>query len=264
MNTFTFPLPDCPQDLRSYRRKAEPFPFTAQPKTPDEVLTLARQCLFYWLHKLILVTHITADPRHFNVEMPYCTVLIIKGPVPEEMMWYIWALSAQYDCAIAVPAFALYHLLCEQQFSGTYLDQLLSIHLHACNNPGLQVITGIEGLSLAEEEASSLQNTARSIQEELSQFQTDFLNSSMVFPTPPLSQDSDPWGGPLSQDPYYYEEEPGTRVYPVLPSPTHVEAGIDDALAKIADDRYFQQSDDDNFAPHMEHDDFADHEPIIK
>ncbi|MED6216966.1 hypothetical protein PIB30_013181 [Stylosanthes scabra] len=218
MNTFTFPLSDCPQDHWFYRRKANPFPFSTKPKTPDEVLKLAKQCLFYWLHRLLM------------------------GLIPEEMMWYIWALSAQYDCAIAVPAFTLYHLLCEPQFSGTYLDQLLSMfapiplwrgklynalqdqgiwnisyrkkqkfycffilrrhfhydrhydnlytrnninivgyskiwpikerdclntlvsHLHNCNNPGLQVITGIERLSLAEEEASSSQNT---IQEDL-------------------------------------------------------------------------------------------------
>ncbi|MED6206664.1 hypothetical protein PIB30_029019 [Stylosanthes scabra] len=228
MNTFTFPLPDCPQDHRFYRRKAYPFPSATGPKTPEEVLTLAKQCLFYWLHKLLLVTHITADSRHFNVEMPYCVVPIIKGPIPEEMMWYIWALSAQYECAIAVPAFTIYHLLCEQQFSGTYLDQLLSMrydtlytrnsinivgyskiwpikernclntlvsHLHNCNNPGIQVIAGIEGLSLAEEEASSSQNI---MQEDLHQFQTDFFTSSIIFPTPPLSQNSDPWGGPLS------------------------------------------------------------------
>ncbi|MED6163814.1 hypothetical protein PIB30_083674, partial [Stylosanthes scabra] len=36
MNTFTFPLPDCPQDHRFYRRKANPFPFSTKPKTPDE------------------------------------------------------------------------------------------------------------------------------------------------------------------------------------------------------------------------------------
>ncbi|MED6124325.1 hypothetical protein PIB30_057919 [Stylosanthes scabra] len=290
MNTFTFSLPDCPQDHRFYRRKADPFPFSTKPKTPDEVLNLAKQCLFYWLHKLLMVTHITADPLHFNVDMPYCVVPIIKGPIPEEMMWYIWALSAQYDCAIVVPAFTLYHLLCEQQFSGTYLDQLLSMfaptplwrgklynalqaqgiwhvsyrkknninivgyskiwpikerdclntlvsHLYNCNNPGLQVITGIEGLSLAEEEASSSQNT---IQEGLNQFQTDFFTSSIIFPTPPLSQESDP--------------------------PTHVDAGIDDYAIEEYDrlgDRYGQQTDDD-FPPHMEHDDFADHKPIIK
>ncbi|MED6165965.1 hypothetical protein PIB30_104645, partial [Stylosanthes scabra] len=180
MNTFTFPLPDCPQDHQFYRRKASPFPFSRKPKTPEEILNLARQCLFYWLHKLLMVTHISADPRHFNVDMPYCVVPIIKGPIPEEMMWYIWALSAQYDCAIAVPAFTLYHLLCEPQnninivgYSKIWpikerdcLNTLVS-HLHNCNNPGLQVITGIEGLSLAEEEASSSQNT---IQEELNQF----------------------------------------------------------------------------------------------
>ncbi|MED6189901.1 hypothetical protein PIB30_100542 [Stylosanthes scabra] len=345
MNTFTFPLPDCPQDHRFYRRKADPFPFSTKPKTPEEVQNLAKQCLFYWLHKLLLITHITADPRHFNVDMPYCTcvVPIIKGPIPEEMMWYIWALSAQYDCAIAVPAFAFYHLLCEPQFSGTYLDQLLSMfapvplwrgklynalqaqgiwnvsyrkkqkfycffilrrhfhydrhydtlytrnninivgyskiwpikerdclntlvsHLHNCNNPGLQVINGIEGLSLSEEEASSSQN----MQEDLSQFQTNFFTSSIIFPTPPLSQDSDPWGGPLSQDPYNYEEEPGARVYHILSSPIHVDARIDDDAIDDATEEYDRlgnqycpQSDDDNFAP--QYDDFADHEPIIK
>ncbi|MED6123575.1 hypothetical protein PIB30_050374 [Stylosanthes scabra] len=104
------------------------------------------------------------------------------------------------------------------------LNTLVS-HLHNCNNPSLQVITGIEGLSLAEEEASSSQNT---IQEDLNQFQTDFFTSSIIFPTPPLSQDSDPWGDPLSQNPYDYEEEPDARVYPILSSPTHVDAGIDD------------------------------------
>ncbi|MED6153701.1 hypothetical protein PIB30_104630, partial [Stylosanthes scabra] len=320
-------------------RKANPFPFSKKPKTPEEILDLARQCLFYWLHKLLMVTHISADPRHFNVDMPYCVVPIIKGPILEEMMWYIWALSAQYDCAIAIPAFTLYHLLCEPQFSGTYLDQLLSMfapiplwrgklynalqaqgiwnvsyrkkqkfycfftlrrhfhydrhydtlytrnninivgyskiwlikerdclntlvsHLHNCNNPGLQVITGIERLSLAEEEASSSQNT---IQEELNQFQTNFFTSSIMFPTPPLSQDSDPWGGPLSQNPYDYKEETDARVYPILASPTHVDAGIDDNDGIREYDHYCQQSDDDSLPPHMEHDDFADHEPIIK
>ncbi|MED6218806.1 hypothetical protein PIB30_029993 [Stylosanthes scabra] len=114
------------------------------------------------------------------------------------------------------------------------------------------------------------------MQEDSNQFQTNFFTSSIIFPTPPLSQDSDPWGGPLSQDPYNYKEEPGARVYPVLSNPTHVDTGIDDteeldddALARLAEyedlgNLYFQESDDDNFAPHMEHDDFADHEPIIK
>ncbi|MED6198761.1 hypothetical protein PIB30_069596 [Stylosanthes scabra] len=101
-------LKNCPQDHQFYRRKANPFSFSTKPKTPDEILNLAKQCLFYWLHRLLMVTRITADPRHFNVDMPYCVVPIIKGPIPEEMMWYIWALSAQYDCAIAVPAFTLY------------------------------------------------------------------------------------------------------------------------------------------------------------
>ncbi|MED6131256.1 hypothetical protein PIB30_008296 [Stylosanthes scabra] len=230
MNTFTFPLPDCPQDHQFYRRKANPFSFSKKPKTPEEILNLARQCLFYWLHKLLMVTHISADPRHFNVYMPYCVVPIIRGPIPEEMMWYIWTLSAQYDCAIAVPAFTIYHLL---------------------------LITGIEGLSLTEEEASSSQNT---IQEDLNQFQENFFASSVMFPTPSLSQDSDPWGGPLSQNPYDYEEETDARIYPILSSPTHVDARINDDEENL----YCQQSDDDSLPPHMEHDDFADHEPIIK
>ncbi|MED6123574.1 hypothetical protein PIB30_050373 [Stylosanthes scabra] len=135
--------------------------------------------------------------------------------------------------------------------------------LYTTNNiniVGLQVITGIERLSLAEEEASSSQNI---IQEDLNQFQTDFFTSSIIFPTPPLSQDYDPWGGLLSQNSYDYEEEPDARVYPILSSPTHVGAGIDDDAIEEYD-RYCQQSDDDNLPPHMEHDDFADHEPIIK
>ncbi|MED6197593.1 hypothetical protein PIB30_057949 [Stylosanthes scabra] len=140
------------------------------------------------------------------------------------------------------------------------LNTLVS-HLHNCNNPGLQVITGIEELSLAEEEASSSQNT---IQEELNQFQTNFFTSSIMFPTPPLSQDSDPWGGLLSQNPYDYEEEPDARVYHILSSSTHVDAGIDDNDGIREYDHYCQQSDDDDLPPHMEHDDFADHEPIIK
>ncbi|MED6166787.1 hypothetical protein PIB30_112857, partial [Stylosanthes scabra] len=80
------------------------------------------------------------------------------------------------------------------------------------------------------------------MQEDLNQFQTNFLTSSIIFPTPPFSQDSDPWGGPLSQDPYNYEEEPSARVYAVLSSPTYVDAGIDDteepdddALARLAE-----------------------------
>ncbi|MED6148740.1 hypothetical protein PIB30_055746 [Stylosanthes scabra] len=224
MNTFTFPLPDCPQDHRFYRRKAGPFPFSTRPKNPDEVLNLAKQCLFYWLHKLLMVTHITADPRHFNVDMPYCVVPIIKGPIPEEMMWYIWALSAQYDflrdvsgpvtinvCSNpslerktynALQAQGIWnvsyrkkqkfyyffilkrHFHYDRHYNTLYtrnninivgyskiwpikerdcLNTLIS-YLHNCNNPSLQVITGIEGLSLAKEDASSSQNT---IQEDL-------------------------------------------------------------------------------------------------
>ncbi|MED6183923.1 hypothetical protein PIB30_042473 [Stylosanthes scabra] len=93
------------------------------------------------------------------------------------------------------------------------------------------------------------------------------VTSSIIFPTPPLSQDSDPWGGPLSQDPYNYEEELGARVYSILSSPTHVDVGIDDDAIEEYEslgDRYCQQSDDDDFPPHMEHDNFVDHEPIIK
>ncbi|MED6215013.1 hypothetical protein PIB30_109166, partial [Stylosanthes scabra] len=82
-----------------------------------------------------------------------------------------------------------------------------------------------------------------------------------MFPTPPLSQDSDSWGGPLSQNPYDFEEETNARVYPILSSPTHVDAGIND---DEEENLYCQQSNDDNLPPHMEHDDFADHEPIIK
>ncbi|MED6189720.1 hypothetical protein PIB30_098736 [Stylosanthes scabra] len=185
-----------------------------------------------------MVTHITADPRHFNVDMPYCVVPIIKGPIPEEMMWYIWALSAQYDCAIAVPAFILYHLLCEPQFSGTYLDQLLSM---------FAPIPLWRGKLYNALQAQGIWNA-------------NFFTSSVMFPTPPLSQDSDPWGGPLSQNPYDYEEETDARVYPILSSPTHVDAGINDDEENL----YYQQSDDDNLPPHMEYDDFADHEPIIK
>ncbi|MED6129143.1 hypothetical protein PIB30_105042 [Stylosanthes scabra] len=82
--------------------------------------------MFYWLHKLLLVTQITPDPRHFNVDSPYCVIPIIKGLIPEEMLWYIWALSAQYDCAIVVPALTMYHLLCDpKQHFGTPLEQLL-------------------------------------------------------------------------------------------------------------------------------------------
>ncbi|MED6129024.1 hypothetical protein PIB30_103653 [Stylosanthes scabra] len=96
------------------------------------------------------------------------------------------------------------------------LNTLVS-HLHNCNNPGLQVITGIEGLSLTEEEASSSQNT---IQEDLNQFQANFFTSSVMFPTPPLLQDSDPWVGPLSQNPYAMKRKPmqeSILFYPAQP-----------------------------------------------
>ncbi|MED6153552.1 hypothetical protein PIB30_103150, partial [Stylosanthes scabra] len=127
-NPRTFPLPDCPQDHEFDKRPIGPFPFSAKPKNLEEIKNLAKQCLFYWLHKLLFITQITPDPRHFNVDSPYCVIPIIKGLIPEEMLWYIWALSAQYDSAIAVPALTMYHLLYDpRQHSETPLEQLLTM-----------------------------------------------------------------------------------------------------------------------------------------
>ncbi|MED6218804.1 hypothetical protein PIB30_029991 [Stylosanthes scabra] len=119
MNTFTFPLPDCPQDHRFYRRKANPFPFSTKLKTPEEVLTLAKQCLFYWFHKL------------------------------------------------------LQFLFGEENFTMLYRPKEYGMFRNV-----LYRVTGIEGLSLAEEEASSSQNT-HTMQEDLNQFQTNFFTSSI-------------------------------------------------------------------------------------
>ncbi|MED6145987.1 hypothetical protein PIB30_030325 [Stylosanthes scabra] len=201
----TFPLPYFPQDYEFYKRLAEPFPFSARPKSPTEVKTLARQCLFYWLHRLLLITQITVNPRHFDVDFPYYFVPIIKGPIPEEMLW---------------------------QFSGSYLEQLFTM---------------FAPISLWRGKLYNLLNA-----HELSLFSY----------TIGMAQDSDPWGGPFSQDPNNYDEEPGARVYVPLTSPTHVDAGIDDTEEPDEGDYYYQQSDDDNFGPL--HNDFADHEPIIK
>ncbi|XLU73110.1 hypothetical protein S245_032163 [Arachis hypogaea] len=329
----TFPLPDCPQDHKFYRREPGPFPFSLRPRTAAEVKTLAEECLFYWLHRLLLVTQITAKPQHFHPKTPYHIIPIIKGEIPEEMLWFMWALTVQYDCAIIVPGIAMYRFLCDKSFSGTNLEKLLKMfapipfwrgklfsaltdhdvwnvpdrlkhrfyyafvlrrlfayrneilytrnnfnivgyskiwptdekhclnnlakHLTFHNNPNVDVLTGaIEGLSLpSEEEASS----SKTIQEELREFQSNFLASSVIYPTPPLHQNEHPWNSPLvDQTTYGYEniddEEPGSRVYPLLPSPTYVDAGIED------DDTENQYTE----GPHNLVDNIDEHEPITK
>ncbi|MED6198948.1 hypothetical protein PIB30_071513, partial [Stylosanthes scabra] len=140
----------------------------------------------------------------------------------------------------------------------------LAKHLTFCNNPDVFTLAGIiEGLSISQEESGS--GSLVTLQE----FQSQFLNASISYPTQSLAQDTDPWGGPLSQDPYKYEDEPRGRVYPVLPSPTHVDAGLteeEDALLSIYEGgEYNIPKYDYSIGYDEEYTDVTtDHEPITK
>ncbi|MED6149106.1 hypothetical protein PIB30_059295 [Stylosanthes scabra] len=147
------------------------------------------------------------------------------------MLWCIWAFSAQYDCAIVVPALTMYHLLCNpRQHSGTPLKQLLTM---------------FAAIPLWQEKLYG------------------------ALDCPGIWNDTDPWGGPLSQDPYNYEDEPSGRVYPVLPSPTHVDIGLieeeEPPLSAYEGDEYNLPEYDYSIGYGEEYTDVTtDHEPITK
>ncbi|MED6223111.1 hypothetical protein PIB30_070834 [Stylosanthes scabra] len=122
----------------------------------------------------------------------------------------------------------------------------------------------IEGLSISQEESGSSSSVT------LREFQSQFLNASISYPTQSLAQDTDPWGGPLSQDPYNYEDEPCGRVYPELPSLTHVDAGLTEkkkeALLSAYEGGEYNLREYDYYIGYDEEytDVTTDHEPITK
>ncbi|RYR41950.1 hypothetical protein Ahy_A08g038395 [Arachis hypogaea] len=105
--------------------------FTAankKPQTGFQIACLARQTLFYWLHQLLIITQICPNPKYFDMDTPFCTIPIIQGPIPEEMMWYIWALSSLYPCAIIIPLFPVYHILCNRTEAQSHLVRLFAMY----------------------------------------------------------------------------------------------------------------------------------------
>ncbi|RYR41952.1 hypothetical protein Ahy_A08g038396 [Arachis hypogaea] len=126
--SYTIPFPDCPLYNNPYRRKIGPFPFKAKPQTGFQIACLARQTLFYWLHQLLIITQICPNPKYFDMDTPFCTIPIIQGPIPEEMMWYIWALSSLYPCAIIIPLFPVYHILCNRTEAQSHLVRLFAMY----------------------------------------------------------------------------------------------------------------------------------------
>lgn len=126
--SYTIPFPDCPLHNNPYRRKIGHFPFKARPQTAFQIVCLARQTLFYWLHQLLTITQIHLNSKYFDVDTPFCTIPIIQGPIPEKMMWYIWALSSLYPCAIIIPLFPVYHILCNRTEAQSHLVRLFAMY----------------------------------------------------------------------------------------------------------------------------------------
>ncbi|RYQ98015.1 hypothetical protein Ahy_B08g094089 [Arachis hypogaea] len=78
--------------------------------------------------ELLTITQIHPNPKYFDMDTPFCTIPIIQGPIPEEMMWYIWALSSLYPCAIIIPLFPVYHILCNSTQAQSHLVKLFAMY----------------------------------------------------------------------------------------------------------------------------------------